>query len=376
MNLSTATTANSIPQETPAVQTVKKPSRNHLASLDGLRALSIFFVLLTHIGGHDDNLLAYYGHLGVSIFFVISGTLISWLMIREREETGSLSLKDFYVRRALRILPAYVLLVLVVVGMKFAQIAQISWVDILRALTFTHDYPLNFHGAEYAWWLEHTWSLSVEEQFYLIWPGLFALLPRKGSVYLAAVLAFAGPILRGANYYFFPVLRGHEGRMFHTRVDILMMGCLAAFLLNSPEWVARIKRIPRGPALMAAFVFLLAIEPYSSHFRPHTAIHSILLVILPTMEAVAIALGILVLVVNKGGVGFALFNQPAFMHFGKMSYSLYLWQQLFLGNSLTGNMASLAWRLPCIYVLSFCSFNYLEKPFLRLRKKFRRVSED
>jgi peptidoglycan/LPS O-acetylase OafA/YrhL len=122
------------------------PSSNHLASLDGLRALSIVMVLVCHgagaYGHRSNDVLDYFGHLGVSIFFVISGTLITWLMIREKEETGSMSLRSFYIRRALRIIPVFWLFTLCVIALKSIHAVSISNLDILRAFTFTHNYPL------------------------------------------------------------------------------------------------------------------------------------------------------------------------------------------------------------------------------------------
>ena len=122
------------PARGPAPIPVKASSRNHLGSLDGLRALSIVLVILSHSAGalgidHRLYLFWYIGHLGVSIFFVISGLLISWLMIREKEVTGRVSLRDFYIRRALRILPVFWVFLLCVLGLKWAHVIAVSGID-------------------------------------------------------------------------------------------------------------------------------------------------------------------------------------------------------------------------------------------------------
>jgi peptidoglycan/LPS O-acetylase OafA/YrhL len=360
-------------------QPAQGPFGNHLASLDGLRALSIVMVLVSHgagaYGRRSNDVLDYFGHLGVSIFFVISGTLITWLMIREKEETGLMSLRSFYIRRALRIIPVFWLFTLCVIALKSAHAVSISNLDILRAFTFTHNYPFGAH-AEYAWWMNHTWSLSLEEQFYLVWPGLFALLATKNSRLLAMAIALGGPLLRAANYYLLPSLRGHEGGMFQTRIDILMMGCLAAFVLDSPGWRERIRNLPSGAVLLASSLFLLGIEPYlSTRHIGHTLARAAFSAAMPTIEAAAIAAAILVLVAGRTGMAYAALNQPAVMHIGQLSYGLYLWQQLFLSADAASNVWSLAWRIAAIYIVSLCSFRFVEKPFLRLRKKFRRVPE-
>jgi peptidoglycan/LPS O-acetylase OafA/YrhL len=351
---------------------------NHLSSLDGLRAFSIVLVFICHGAagsGHTTSLTNYLGPLGVTIFFVISGTLITWLMLREKEETGVLSLQDFYVRRALRILPLFWLLILCVLALRSLHLISISGWDIFRAFTFTHDYPFRAHG-EYAWWLGHTWSLSVEEQFYLLWPSLFALLPRKKSMALAGTIAFSGPVLLLASYYLLPFFRSHEGFMFHTRVDALMMGCFAAYLLDSPRWRERIKKIPAGPVLLASSLFVLAVVPYALGCFPlHSLARNLVTLIMPSLSALAIAASLLTLVAGKTGIVHALFNQPAVAHLGKLSYSLYIWQQLLLSPYSISTVPSLLWRVLAIYGMSLCSFNLVEMPFLKLRKKFRRVQE-
>lgn len=164
--------------------------------------------------------------------------------------------------------------------------------------------------------------------------------------------------------------------MFHTRIDILMIGCLAAFLLDSPAWRERIARIPVWPVLSASSLFLLGIEPYlQTHFVGNRLTRGAISAGVPTVEAVAIAATILVLVAGKRGKAQALLNQPALVHVGQLSYSLYLWQQLFLAPSAASNLLSLAERVGATYLVALGSFRFLEQPILKMRKKFRRVAE-
>lgn len=353
------------------------PLKSHLPSLDGVRAFSILLVILAHSSGALRRFAFFndFGTLGVCIFFVISGMLITWLMIRERDATGNFSLRDFYIRRFLRIIPAFWLLILVVTLLRAAGQITISWVDIARSFTFTHDYPLSLvhpHEFPYAWWLGHTWSLSVEEQFYLIWPALFAFLPGKYSPRLALIMMFSGPFLRIANYYFFPALRGYEGDLFHTRIDILMAGCAAAYLLESPGWSRRIKKVPVWPVVAVAGVLLFLVDPaLSSHLTFHSHAQSVFGMVLPTVETFAIVVTLLVLVAGRPGAISRLLNLGFVRHIGRLSYSLYLWQQLFLGPGSAPTIFSLLIRLAGIYLAALCSYYFLELPLIGLRRKFR-----
>lgn len=350
--------------------------QSHLPSLDGMRAISIVLVLVAHgtwAAGRQDLFGAYLGRLGVSVFFVISGLLITWLMIRERDATNAFSLRNFYIRRFLRILPVYWLLIFVVIFLKHAHVISIPWLDIVRAVTFTHNYPASLaHPYFYAWWLDHTWSLSVEEQFYLLWPTLFALLPSRFAPGLTVILTFSGPILRILIYFLFHSLRGLDYNGFEYHVDHLMAGCASAFLIESSVWRGRVLKMPVCLTLVATSSFLLVLNPILiSHLSGHSFTSTAFNLIVPTIEAVAIALTLLVVVAGKQGLVFRTLNCRALVHLGKLSYSLYIWQQLFLLHRAATNIFSLLWRLLAIYLVAFCSFNFFERPFLKLRGKFR-----
>ena len=126
--------------------------------------------------------------------------------------------------------------------------------------------------------------------------------------------------------------------------------------------------------VLVSLLFLFGLEPYIlGHMKAHTLGNSLADVFMPTFEGGMIAAAILVLVAGAGGVARAVLNRPLVMHFGKISYGLYLWQQFFLRPFSASSVTSVLWRWLAVYLIAVCSFNFLEKPFLGLRKKFRRV---
>jgi len=153
----------------PVMEAQAKPIR--LPSLDGWRALSILMVLgahTTHTTGFPEELRPLFlwvfdGALGVRFFFCISGFLITYLMLQEAERTGRMSLRDFYVRRTLRILPVYFLYLAVLLGLQCTTPLKLTAGEWAASLTFTADF------ASGQWLNGHLWSLAVEEQFYLLW---------------------------------------------------------------------------------------------------------------------------------------------------------------------------------------------------------------
>lgn len=158
--------------------------KGRIPCLDGLRAISILLVLGFHASGTEGfpssewlRSLLRHGGVGVDVFFVISGFLITLLLFREQDRTGRISLCKFYIRRSLRILPAMFAYLAFVALLQAMGIASLSTIDWVVALTYT----ANFHGtfSHSAQPIEHLWSLSVEEHFYLIWPPILVLLGTK-----------------------------------------------------------------------------------------------------------------------------------------------------------------------------------------------------
>ena len=178
-----------------------KKSFGYEPSLDGVRAIAVLLVMVGHLG------LVYAGGLGVDIFFVLSGYLITAILVSEFSATGQISLKKFYARRALRILPAVILLLLalnifVTISQPSDQAATLRW-DSLGALFYVANW-LRAFGRDLGI-LGHLWSLSIEEQFYLLWPvTLGFLLSRKLSMnQMILVVALAVILVNLDRFYLY-----------------------------------------------------------------------------------------------------------------------------------------------------------------------------
>ena len=161
-----------------------------IASLDGLRAISIGLGLLGHLAGTrffpltsaagDFFALA---ETGVLIFFIISGFLITTLLLHELDNSGRINLLKFYFRRTLRIFPPYYFLIAVLLVLRFLGYISLSNYDVLHAFTYTSNY---FYPE--GWYLGHPWSLSVEEQFYLLWPAILLLSGKRKAVFRIKII--------------------------------------------------------------------------------------------------------------------------------------------------------------------------------------------
>ncbi len=215
-----------------------------IPSLDGLRAISIALVILSHLAKWKHipaAPLESYGALGVHVFFVLSGFLITNLLLEEHERTSTIRLQNFYLRRAFRIFPAAFVFLAVAVGLYWREM---HWTHIMAAVFYAANLDLTR-----PWIFGHLWSLSIEEQFYLLWP--FAL--KKWHRHRVAILGcvFVGtPIFRGLLYAV--KANGPVIASLPVFADQLAIGCLLAIFAN------RLPRIPGYIALgMAAAAFVL-----------------------------------------------------------------------------------------------------------------------
>ncbi len=203
---------------------------SQLAGLDGMRAIAAFMVVFYHFG-----IPLVSGATGVLIFFVLSGFLITWLLLRENDELGTVSLRNFYIRRSLRIFPAFYCYAAVLFGVIFVfRHARLVWPQALAALAYVSNYYQALNGDPNTGF-SHTWSLAIEEQFYVLWPLTFVLLRgnyrRMSRLLIGAILTMW--VYRAALVFIFHVHEGYIYEAFDTRADHLLMGCLLAVVLRA-----------------------------------------------------------------------------------------------------------------------------------------------
>ncbi len=334
-----------------------------IPSLDGLRAVAISFVLLAHHGervAKTPQVSAYLFELGgggVYLFFIISGFLITFLLRREKTATDGIDLKSFYLRRTLRIFPPYYTylgVVLVLWGFGFPE----RWQNIAAAATYTSNYYLPPIGPM----LSSTWSLGLEEQFYLFWPVCLKYLNLKQARWLALWLIALMPISRTLTYHFFPALHaaGRVSGMLQTRVDTLMFGCLLALLVSNTRFEAFLTSALRPWTFHAAWVSAFVILPILHGFFGMVYRFFYL-----TLDGLALTWVIIYVVMKPASLPGRFLNLRPVKYLGVLSYSIYLYQQIFVDSV----KLSLPLALPATLAAAMCSYYLVEKPVLRLRDR-------
>ena len=226
------TVASGHPLDTPGPAKFAARLPGRIPSLDGLRAISILLVVVGHAISPKafPTLFTMFGHLGnygVRIFFLISGFLITTLLLKEHDRTGHISLKNFYIRRSLRIFPAFYLYVATIVVLSSLGMVVLYQGDLLHTLTYT----MNYHMKR-SWYLNHIWSLSVEEQFYLLWPAVVLLAKPRGGLRIAMWVVLLAPIMRVIMAFGFDANPTSLTRHFQAVSDALATGCLLAGFYN------------------------------------------------------------------------------------------------------------------------------------------------
>jgi peptidoglycan/LPS O-acetylase OafA/YrhL len=343
------------------------PASKRIPSLDGLRALSIGLVLLGHLAGTRHFLsheavarFGDLGNLGVRMFFVISGFLITQLLLAELAKTRTISLKAFYIRRTLRILPAFYVFILAASALALMGLVVVDRSDLLHAVTYT----MNYHVTD-NFTLRHLWSLSVEEQFYLVWPLALAVLGvARAPWVLGAVLAIV-PVLRIGLFHFYPGYELYINTAFESVCDALATGCLLAILLP------RLSTSDFFPKLISSRLFPLLIVALFVANRQTNHPALFWFACIPFMN-VTMALIVARYVQFPELIGGRALNSTPLVGVGVLSYSLYLWQELFLIQGRPAHSILLAFPLNVIlaFLLAGLSYALIEQPFLRLKDRF------
>jgi peptidoglycan/LPS O-acetylase OafA/YrhL len=334
----------------------------HLPGLDGFRAIAVLIVIAFH---YCKLPVTPDGSHGVLVFFVLSGFLITWLLLKEHDESGGISLRDFYVRRARRILPAFCVSSVLAIGIWIACGNLIRWQEVMSAAAFVSNYYYIFSHQDSGKVLGITWSLAVEEQFYLLWPLLLITLVKKRRALVLTLCALiAGVwIYRPLLWFGFHDSWEHLLYGFDTRLDHLMIGCLGAIVLRYKMLQGFWNRVLNPPAMLAAAALLLGClaldDRFGLDFRFGVGFMvEPVLVMLLMAQAVALA---------QSPVAAWLNWRPS-QFLGKLSYSLYLYHPpaLVLTMGLLP-FARLRVTLPfaavLLLALAMASFHYVEEPW-------------
>lgn len=331
-----------------------------IPSLNGLRALSIIGVLISHIQLKSLNMgEGVGGQFGVNVFFIISGFLITLLLIEEETKTGTISIKSFFVRRSLRIFPVFYSLLLVYLLLQISGVLVISNWSWFSSITYT---KYIFPQGQDDWETGHLWSLSVEEHFYLLWPFIF-LYGRSIRKQFTLLVILIVPLVR--------LFSGFSFMHLFTRADALMIGCLFAlyypqireFFLNRKYVVTITSLIVLVFCLFSRKILQTGYDGFMYH------ITLALFGSFGTITNICVA-SIMVISINfKQNFFFTFLNWAPVDFLGKLSYSIYIWQQLFFSERM-GSWSSYPINLVYIFIASICSYYLIEQPFLRLKKYF------
>jgi peptidoglycan/LPS O-acetylase OafA/YrhL len=312
-------------------------------------------VVLAHIGVQGAN-----GVYAVICFFVLSGFLITHLLLKEYDKTGDVSLRRFYFRRALRIFPAFYVYAAVYVAVRMIAQMPIDWPFVVARLTYTGNYYSSFGSPELPT-MGQTWSLAVEEQFYLLWPLVFWLgarnrtgLMRGLMAVIVAVWAYRplAVMLHFSEDYIFSA--------FETRADALAIGCLLAIANREnriPRWLIDWKWV----GVLAVLIVCLSSANQLDGPRYAWAI-----------VALAFAVIILQSIAHSQSGWYRWLEFRPMYALGLISYSLYLYHPF--AEHLPGALK--IWPVEVAFSIALATGSYLivEKPFLKLKDRLSRAS--
>ena len=338
--------------------------RGRIPSLDGVRGIAILLVLLSHLHFPYDHLAAVTalkgraGFLGVQLFFVLSGFLITTLMIREIQQTGRFQLVGFYLRRCLRILPAYLAFLAVLAGLQIAGVWRIDGVNWFALLTYTvNSLP------RAAWQISHVWSLSVEEHFYLLWPLVVFALPLARSRWVAFAVIPVVLVVRTWIRVVWPEATVDLWTI--TRLDDLAVGCLLAFAVREEPARAIMQRclLPGKLAfILGGFVLAQVVCSRAVGSWVFGPLLPLALACSNLINSVVLALLLWGVISRSDAPGIALLRAPVLEYLGLISYSLYLWHPLWSKAGL-----GVVLELVAVFLTAMLSYHLIECPFLALK---------
>ena len=347
--------------------------------IDGLRAIAVGVVILYHaqitILGHQPFKG---GFIGVDIFFVISGYLITSIILKELITTGSFSFKHFYERRVRRILPALLFVMLVSFPFAWMYLLPSSFVDFSKSILYSLGFSSNFyfHYSDHQYGAEsgllkpflHTWSLSVEEQYYILFPIVLLVTFKYFRKFLIYVLIFGFiTSLVLAEW----TSKNHPSASFyflHTRIWELLAGSILAYIEIINGY--RSKQTRLNLILPTIGLFLIG---HSILFFDDKMFH-------PSFYTLSPIIGVCLIIwfSNKNEPVSKILSSKLFVLIGLISYSLYLWHYpIFAFSIVTGlvkeSVIGKMLLIPTVFICSIISYCYIEKPFRQQKYQFKKI---
>jgi peptidoglycan/LPS O-acetylase OafA/YrhL len=340
---------------------------SNIPALDAVRGIAASMVVIAHTIGPRQL-----GSMAVAIFFVLSGFLITWLLVRESDITGQISLRDFYIRRTLRIFPAFYVFWVVCVSAAVLRGVQVPWGEAWSSFFYVGDY----YGALYhvpSGIMGITWSLGVEEKFYLLWPFIFASLHRNTAKLLKVGCLFIVGIwlYRVAMSLTFSLPTDYLRYAFESRFDNILYGSVLALAFRMVKLDPILKaaeRVPLMPIALAGSLLGLTFLEERSGATYHYVFGM-------ALDSTIIAVALIQFVYLAALHGWSRLDHPALRFLGRISYSLYLYHIVVVAtvSHYLPNLR-LRWAYPLIYIgsvlIAYASYRLVERPFLKLKKHF------
>jgi len=340
---------------------------NYRPEIDGLRAIAVSSVILYHaqiiiLGQKPFK----GGFIGVDIFFVISGYLITSLILKELITTGFFSFRNFYERRVRRILPALLVVILASLPFAWMYLLPSSFLDfsksVLYSLGFGSNLYFHFSGQEYgaeSGLLKpflHTWSLSVEEQFYILFPLVFFIIFRYFKKNLIHIFIFGFIISLGLADWSSKNSLSVSFYFIHTRIWELLAGSILAYFEIKQGHRSQNKLFNLIMPSIGLFLIILTIVFFKLHF-PHPSLHS-----LPAILGACL----IIWFSNSNEIVTKLLSTKIFVGVGLISYSLYLWHYPIFAfvriNEIGDDKLPLGLLLVIIVILSILTYYFIEQP--------------
>lgn len=341
---------------------------DYFPALDGLRGLMALGVIFAHVK------LAWFpgAQIMMDVFFVISGFLITLILLRNVKRTGNLQLLKFFARRVRRLYPALLLVIvvyLVVAAILVDDLAPIL-TDAIRTLFYYSNWT-KLYDHVYPTYFEHTWSLSIEEQFYLLWPALLLITLKLRLGRAKTLLLFAGLMLIAAGWRNFLVFEGVEwSRVYYgldTRMDAFFMGGILAIAWG--EWGEKWRRSIIFLRLMQVcacllFVLILLCKPREIYY----------FVWQQSLVLLFSGATVLALILPMENWFKSCLSSRPIQRLGLMCYGIYLWHWpllwLLVVKFSFPPIVNLAIVMPSTLLLAYLTYRYIELPILSKRSRY------